>query len=99
MSDEIQETVAQDTVAVEATQTVVTETRTNVTEPVIDWDAAPTSDQINAAYESESAVTYRPPRGRWDFTNPQRVVLALLIWLNIIMFFIAYLAITGKLNI
>lgn len=94
MSDEIRETGT-----MEATQTVVTETGATVAEPVIDWDAAPTGDQNIDDYYPETAVANRPPRGRWDFTNRQRVVLALLIWLNLMMFFITYLAVTGKLNI
>lgn len=93
MSDEIRESEG-----MEVTQTVTTET-TTVTEPVIDWDAAPADQQYIDAYGSEPVVAYRPPRGRWDFTNPQRVILALLIWLNIIMLFVGYMAITGRLTI
>lgn len=96
MADEIREAEM-----MEANTTVVTETRASTgSESVIDWDAAPSGDQmVGGYYSSEPAPTYYAPRGRWDFTNSQRIILALLIWLNIIMFIVGYLVITGKLVI
>lgn len=93
MSDEIR-----DNESMEVAQTVTTEA-TSVAEPVIDWDAAPAGEQYVDAYGAEPVVTYRAPRGRWDFTDSQRIVLALLIWLNLMMLFIGYMAITGRLRI
>lgn len=43
--------------------------------------------------------TYRAPRGAWDFTEGQRIVIGILIWLIIIVLTIAYLAVTGQLPI
>lgn len=37
-----------------------------------------------------------PRRGAWDFTDAQRIVLSLLLWLNIIMLTVGYLALTGQ---
>lgn len=93
MADEIREAET-----VEANTTVVTETRASTgSESVIDWDAAPSGDQMDDRYyTSEPAPTYYAPRGRWDFTNSQRVILALLIWLNIMMLIFGYLVITGQ---
>lgn len=68
----------------------------------VDWDVAP------AYVEHETSVTTSivapadttpvvPVRGRWDFTDAQRIVLALLIWLNILVLGVGYLALTGQL--
>ena len=96
MADEIREAET-----VEANTTVVTETSSSTgSGSVIDWDAAPSGDQMDDRYYSSGpAPTYYAPRGRWDFTNSQRLILALLIWLNIIMLFVGYLVITGQLLI
>lgn len=42
-------------------------------------------------------TAYAAPRGAWDFTNAQRIVLAILLWLNIIVLIVGYLVFTGQL--
>jgi hypothetical protein len=37
------------------------------------------------------------PRGRWDFTEGQRIVIGFLLWLNILVLVVLYLAFTGQL--
>jgi hypothetical protein len=39
------------------------------------------------------------PRGRWDFTDGQRIVIGVLLWLNILVLVVAYLALTGQLTL
>ncbi len=86
----------QATRVVETTTRTVTEDVTVATEPVIDWDAAPAT----VVETQEEVVTVYPAgRGPWDFTDSQRIVLALLIWLNLLMFAVGYLAVTGQLMI
>lgn len=104
MADEIQENEA-----VVVTQTVeTTEATAAAAEPVVDWNAAPPVEETvveqttvvttTSAVESE-APTYYAPRGRWDFTDSQRIILGILIWLNIIIITLGYLALTGQLTI
>ena len=47
--------------------------------------------------ETEEVTTYRP-RGKWDFTDAQRIIIAILLWLNIIVLTIVVLAVLGVLN-
>lgn len=61
-------------------------------ESVIDWDAAPAYDE-----PVEVAAPVSPPRGRWDFTDGQRIVLSVLIWLNIIVLIIGIQVVVGGL--
>lgn len=63
-------------------------------EPAIDWEHLPKSETTPAAVEP--AVTYPVARGAWDFTNTQRIILALLLWLNLMMLGLGFLAITGR---
>ena len=91
MNDETQATRV-----VETTTQTVTEDVTVATEPVIDWDAAP----VAVVETQEEVVTVYPvARGPWEFTDSQRIVLALLIWLNLLMLAVGYLAVTGQLMI
>ena len=43
--------------------------------------------------------TYYAPRGRWEFTDAQRIIVAVLLWLNIIIFVLGALLITGRLSV
>ncbi len=70
----------------------VTRVTTQTEGSVVDWDASPVIAETEV-------VTYHVPRGAWDFTNFQRVILAILIWLNIIVLVIGYLVFSGKLSI
>lgn len=70
---------------VETIQTTTVETRETVTAA-----AGPATTYVATAPAS---------RGAWDFTNAQRVILAILIWLNILMFAVGYLAVTGRLAV
>ncbi|MBP6016341.1 MAG: hypothetical protein KA586_06440 [Candidatus Promineofilum sp.] len=92
MSDE-----SQATRVVETTARTVTEQVTVATEPVIDWDAAPPATVVET--EEEVVTVYSTPPGAWEFTNSQRIVLALLLWLNLLMLVVGYLAVTGQLTI
>lgn len=103
MTDEIQETGV-----VEVTQTVeVTQEPAATGESVIDWDAAANQATVVVAETSvatstspeQDAATYYAPRGKWDFTDSQRIVISVLLWLNIIVFVVGYLAITGQLTV
>ncbi|MCA9865703.1 MAG: hypothetical protein KC410_04375 [Anaerolineales bacterium] len=90
MSDE-----SQATRAIETTTRTVTVT---AVEPAIDWDAAPPAPPTVVETEEIHITTVHPtPRGPWEFTNSQRIVLALLIWLNLLMLAVGYLAVTGQL--
>ena len=90
MSDEIHEIGE-----VEVISNTVTEEVTIVSsEPAIDWENLPENE--SAPPVAEPYVTYPAARGRWDFTDNQRIVLALLIWLNLMMLGLGYLAITGR---
>jgi hypothetical protein len=86
-----------------SSQAVVEETTVTGSEPVIDWDAAPATgevvDSTVVATAAPPVQTYAAPRGPWDFTNSQRIILALLIWLNLLMLAVGYLAITGQIRI
>lgn len=96
MSDEIH-----DTSKVEVTRTTVAEEVTIASSgPVVDWDNPPQPAAVTVSEETVvagPAVTYAPPRGPWDFTDTQRIILALLIWLNLMMLGLGYLALTGRL--
>ena len=53
-------------------------------------------DEEAATSVAETTVVYPAARGAWDFTDRQRIVLALLLWLNLMMLGLGYLAITGR---
>ncbi len=74
---------------VEVTRTAVVETA----EPAIDWDAAPAGRAPAAEVRPVAAAA---PPARRGFTNRQRLILVILIWLNILMFIVGYLAVTGR---
>ncbi len=86
-----------------SSQAVVEEVTVSRSEPVLDWDAAPAAGEVvdNSviAPAAPPVQTYAVARGPWDFTNSQRIILALLIWLNLIMLAVGYLAITGWIRI
>jgi len=65
----------------------------------VDWDSAGGIQPGDINAEPPPAQTYRPPRSKWDFTDGQRIVIGVLIWLNIIVLVIGYLAITGQLTL
>jgi len=89
MSDEIHEIGE-----VEVILNTMTEEVTNVgSEPAIDWENLPENEP---APPVDEPATYPAARGPWDFTDTQRIILALLIWLNLMMLGLGYLAITGK---
>lgn len=69
------------------------------TAPVVDWDAVAGVQPDNTYTEPPAVQTYRAPRSKWDFTDGQRIVIGILIWLNIIVMVIGYLAITGQLSL
>ena len=48
--------------------------------------------------EERDEVTLYAPRGTWDFTDAQRIIIAILLWLNIIILTLAVLAVLGMLN-
>jgi hypothetical protein len=70
-------------------------------EPVGESNEEPVAvGQDSYAYETPPPTqTYRAPRGKWDFTDGQRIVIGFLIWLNIIILFIGYLAVTGQVSL
>jgi len=94
-----EETTATTTTSSVQTVTEV-ETATEASAPAIDWESGPIERE--AVYE-ETVVTEaqpaRVPRGRWDFTNAQRIILALLLWLNIMVLVLGALLITGRLTL
>ena len=71
----------------------------------VDWDAAPVyveHETVVATAPVASAVAPAavvPARGRWDFTDAQRIILGLLIWRNILVLAVGYLALTGQLQV
>lgn len=48
--------------------------------------------------EETNEVTVYAPRGTWDFTDAQRIIIGVLLWLNIIVLTLAVLLVTGLLN-
>ena len=101
MTDETQTTEV-----VEVTRTVEAAPETaTAPEPAIDWDAAPVYEEtvveettvVTADMQPDAAV-YDAPRGAWDFTDPQRIIVGVLLWLNILVIVMAYLALTGQLT-
>jgi hypothetical protein len=48
--------------------------------------------------EDTDEVTYYAPRGKWQFTDAQRIIIAVLLWLNIIILTMAVLAVLGLLT-
>jgi len=48
--------------------------------------------------ETDEVVVYTAPRGKWEFTDAQRIIIAILLWLNIIILTLAVLAVLGMLN-
>ena len=48
--------------------------------------------------EADEVVVYTAPRGKWEFTNAQRIIIAVLLWLNIIILTLAVLLVTGLLT-
>lgn len=74
------------------------------TVPAVDWDAAPVYAEHETFVVTTPVVAEVEPvaapaaRGRWEFTDGQRIILALLIWLNIMMLIVGYLALTGRLT-
>jgi len=48
--------------------------------------------------ETDDVIVYTAPRGKWDFTDAQRIIIAVLLWLNIIILVLAVLIVTGLLS-
>ena len=48
--------------------------------------------------QTDEVVVYSAPRGKWDFTDAQRIIIALLLWLNIIVLVMAVLVVLGLLS-
>ncbi|MBP8948335.1 MAG: hypothetical protein KBG73_05795 [Candidatus Promineofilum sp.] len=48
--------------------------------------------------QTDEVVVYSAPRGKWDFTDAQRIIIAVLLWLNIIILVMAVLAVLGMLS-
>ena len=48
--------------------------------------------------EADEVVVYIAPRGKWEFTDAQRIIIAVLLWLNIIILTLAVLLVTGLLT-
>jgi hypothetical protein len=48
--------------------------------------------------DERDEVTLYAPRGKWEFTDAQRIIIAVLLWLNIIILTLAVLAVMGLLN-
>ena len=48
--------------------------------------------------QTDEVVGYSAPRGKWDFTDAQRIIIAVLLWLNIIILVMAVLAVLGMLS-
>ena len=48
--------------------------------------------------DERDEVTLYAPRGKWEFTDAQRIIIAVLLWLNIIVLTLAALAVMGLLN-
>ena len=91
---EVAETVA---VTSETADSVTSETADSVTEETTVMTAGPV---VEESVEESIEVETRPaPRGPWDFTNSQRVILALLLWLNLMVLAIGILIVTGYLTI
>ena len=97
MAEEIVET---EVVAVTQTVTVVEDAAAE--EMVVDWNAAPVYEETvveTSLVETTEAptTTYFAPRGPWDFTDAQRIIIGVLLWLNILVAVTGYLALTGRL--
>lgn len=91
MNDEIHETRE-----VEVTRSTVTEgVMAADSESAIDWENLPENESTPPV--AEPVVVYPVARGPWDFTDTQRIILAVLLWLNLMMLGLGYLAITGRL--
>ena len=48
--------------------------------------------------QTDEVVVYSAPRGKWDFTDAQRIIIAVLLWLNIIILVMAVLVVMGMLS-
>lgn len=104
MAEEIRET---EVVAVSETVEVTLEPDTAAEAVVVDRDDALVVESVTAeepvAVEQPVATgspvaTYYAPRGKWDFTEGQRIVTGVLIWLNILVLIAGYMALTGYLG-
>jgi hypothetical protein len=63
------------------------------------WEPVAVGPDSHAYETPPPTQTYRAPRGKWDFTDGQRIIIAFLIWLNIIVLFIGYLAVTDQVSL
>lgn len=64
-----------------------------------DWDTPAAEETPVIDAPMPEPVVVPAPRGAWEFTDAQRLILALLLWLNLLMFAVGYLAVTGRLRI
>jgi len=51
-----------------------------------------------AMTEETDEVTTAAPRSRWDFTDAQRIIIGVLLWLNIVVLVIVVLLVLGVLT-
>lgn len=94
MAEEIRET---EVVTVSPTVAVTRAPEEATGAVVVDWNDTPAAAVDTTAAE-EPVMTYYAPRGKWDFTEGQRIVLGVLIWLNILVLVAGYMALTGYLG-
>jgi hypothetical protein len=88
------------TEVVEVTRTVEVTTETAAAGgPVIESPAYTEVVEETVITPAGGAVTTYTRRGPWDFTDAQRIVIAVLLWLNIIVLILAFLALTGRISI
>lgn len=99
MAEETQELQAGATVQTTVQHDVSVETAED------DWIAAPVYDEMVAEETvveewgvADAAPVYQP-RGRWDFTEGQQIVIALLLWLNIMVFVLGFMLVSGRLTL
>jgi hypothetical protein len=100
MTDETNETeVVEVTRTVEVTESAVDAPAIAESTPIDHEEVVEEVTVARAYVAPEPAdVTYRAPRGAWDFTDGQRIVIGVLLWLNIIVLVIGYMALTGQLT-
>jgi hypothetical protein len=58
------------------------------------------SDWSERVETTETVVeTSYKPRSKWDFTDAQRIIIAVLLWLNILIVVLIALVLTGQVAI
>lgn len=73
-------------------------------EVAAELEAAPValeSVEETVVHETRTYTVYEPayaPRSKWDFTEGQRIIIGVLLWLNILIATLAWLVLTGRFN-